>query len=69
MGTPGPGIPFEAECTACADAQFKIKYDKRVQFHAPDHDRYLSMLQRGFEEHLKLVHPGEYAALKLRQRE
>jgi hypothetical protein len=29
--SPGPAraIPFEAECTACADAQFKIKYDKR----------------------------------------
>jgi hypothetical protein len=60
-------IPFEAECTACPDAQFKIEYDKRSEkgvnfgfyppYGPPDHDRYLNVLQREFEEHLKLVHP------------
>jgi hypothetical protein len=43
-------IPFEAECSACPDAQFKIKYDKRSEgpnhgFYAPygppDRDRYM----------------------------
>lgn len=54
-------IPFEAECTACADAQFKIKHDKRME-HNPrfeaDADKYLGALQEMFEEHLHLVHSG-----------
>jgi hypothetical protein len=58
-------IPFEAECTACSDAQFKIKWDKRSEsrsfgrfppFHAPDGDHFKATLERQFEEHMKLVH-------------
>jgi hypothetical protein len=69
--TPGPRIPFEAECTACADAQFKIRYDKRSEwgdfgtfppFGPPELERYTNVLQRQFEEHLKLVHPDEKPA-------
>jgi len=65
--TTGPRIPLEAECTACADAQFKIKYDKRSEsgchggippYGPPDGDRYARVLQREFEEHLKQVHPS-----------
>jgi hypothetical protein len=55
------------------DAVFKIKYDKRLEspavFHRgsppygpPDHDLYVQTLQREFEEHLKIMHPDEYAA-------
>jgi hypothetical protein len=61
---PGPRIPLEAECTACADAQFKIKHDKRLPFgavHQPRSDWYAEMLQRAFDEHVKLVHPDETA--------
>jgi hypothetical protein len=59
---PGPRIPLEAECTACADAQFKIKHDKRLPFgavHQPRSGWYAEILQRAFDEHLKLVHPDE----------
>ncbi len=61
-------IPLEAECTACAEAQFKIKYDKRsgpfffdrrTPLGPPDHDRCRSALQSEFEEHVNLVHPDE----------
>lgn len=54
-------IPFEAECTACADAQFKIKHDKRMEYNPrfeADADKYLSDLQKMFEEHLHLLHSG-----------
>ena len=60
--TAGPRIPLEAECTACADAQFKLKHDKRKEygyFLQPDYERHISVLQRQFDEHLKLVHPDE----------
>ena len=30
----------------------------------PDGDRYMSVLQRDFEEHLKSVHPDEYAEMQ-----
>jgi hypothetical protein len=52
-------IPFEAECTACADVQFKINYDKRKDrgYQYPhDPDRNLIILQKQFEDHLSLVH-------------
>lgn len=62
----GQPIPFEGECSACADAQFKIEYDKRSEgglahgsvppYGLPDRDRYLNTLQRQFEEHVKAVH-------------
>jgi hypothetical protein len=61
--TTGQRIPIEAECTACADAQFKVKYDKRMEyggFHQPNGDRNLSGLQGEFEKHLKLVYPDEF---------
>ena len=71
-------IPFEAECSACADAQFKINYDKRSEggrchglippYGPPDRDRYLNILQREFEEHLKLVHASEGIAKKRKTR-
>jgi len=57
---------IEAECTACSDAQFKIRYDKRSEnfshgfyppFHSPDRDRFMEILERQFEEHVRLVHP------------
>jgi hypothetical protein len=61
--TSGPRIPLEAECTTCADAQFKIKHDKRSEYccflHQPDYDSYERTLQREFEEHLKLVDADE----------
>ena len=65
----GQQIPLEAECTACADAQFKIKHDKRrewmnifggIGMHNPDRDNCMRILEKLFAEHLKLVHPGEY---------
>lgn len=63
IGTPGPGIPFEAECTACADAKFQIKHDKRNEYgygrllpDPPDSDSYTRRLHEWFEEHLKMVH-------------
>ncbi len=56
-------MPLEAECTACADVQFKVKHDKRLEFtgfiRQPSHDSNAEILQRQFEEHLKLVHAGE----------
>jgi hypothetical protein len=58
---------LEGECTACPDAQFKIKYDKRQDwggFHVPDHDANSAILQRQFEAHLKLVHPDDEARRK-----
>jgi hypothetical protein len=58
----GPRIPLEAECTACSDAQFTIKHDKRSEysgFHQPNYDSYGRTLQREFEEHLKQVHGDE----------
>jgi hypothetical protein len=74
--SPGPAraIPFEAECAACADAQFKIKYDKRREcgrgtISGPPADGSMEVLQRQFEEHLKLVHPDEYTAIVKERRE
>ena len=57
-------IPFEAECTACADVQFKIKHDKRWTYRGfselpESRDGYLEKLQAMFDEHLRLVHPVE----------
>jgi len=52
----GRNIPLEAECTSCADVQFKVGYDPRQKFHQPDGDHYRNMLQRMFGEHFKLVH-------------
>ena len=69
--TPGPRIPFEGECTACADAHFKIKYDKRSEVGAhgglppygpPRRELYAEFLERQFAEHLKIAHPDEEAA-------
>jgi hypothetical protein len=71
-------IPFEAECSACADAQFKIKYDKRSEggrchglippYGPPDRDRYLKILEQEFEEHLKVAHASEGDAKKSKTR-
>jgi hypothetical protein len=62
----GPRMPLEAECSACADVQFKIKHDKRLEFtgflQQQSHDCNAGILQRQFEEHVKLVHadpPGD----------
>jgi hypothetical protein len=61
-------IPLEAECTACSDAQFKIKHDKRSEtrpfgafppVYAPNGDHFRATLERQFDEHMKLVHPDE----------
>jgi hypothetical protein len=63
--TQGPGIPFQGECSACPDAKFEIPHDKRKEyrsFHQPNREVYLEWLQRGFDDHLRLVHPDEYAA-------
>ena len=50
-------VPLEAECTSCANAQFKVAHgDPRQPFHQPDRDRYRQLLQHQFDEHLKLVH-------------
>jgi hypothetical protein len=59
--TDGPRIPLEAECAACADAQFKLKHDKRKEYGyylKPDYERNLSFIQSEFEKHLKLVPSG-----------
>ena len=71
IGSPEPRIPFEAECSACADAQFKIKHDKRWEERRPkthlpwgDPNRYVNLLQLEFEEHMKLVHPEEYERIR-----
>jgi hypothetical protein len=59
----GARVPLEAECTACSDVQFKIKHDKRLEYTGfliqPSHDFNAEILQRQFEEHLKLVHSDE----------
>ena len=64
----GQQIPLEAECAACADAQFKIKHDKRrewtnifggIGMHNPDRNNCMHILEELFAEHLKLVHPDE----------
>jgi hypothetical protein len=56
-------MPLEAECTACANVQFKVKHDKRLEFtgflQQQSHDSNAEILQRQFEEHLKLVHAQE----------
>ena len=41
-----------------------MKHDKRKEygyFLQPDYERHISVLQRQFDEHLKLVHPDESA--------
>jgi len=64
--TAGPRIPFEAECTACADAQFKIKCDKRAEhgchdnrYPPPDYERFMNALKAQFEKHLELKHTDD----------
>jgi len=60
--TAGPLIPLEAECTACADAQFNLKHEKHKEYGyylKPDYERNLSFIQGEFEKHLNLVHPDE----------
>jgi hypothetical protein len=52
-----PEIPLEAECTACADAQFKVGYDIRGMFHVPTRSGYLSHLEHLFDLHMMQVHP------------
>ncbi len=54
----GRNIPLEAECTSCADVQFKVGHDPRQNFHQPDGDYYRKMLRTMFDEHSKLVHPS-----------
>jgi hypothetical protein len=65
LRSPRRPIPFEAECSACPDAQFKIKYDKRSEgpchgfyppYGPPDRDRYMEVLKTKFDEHVKLAH-------------
>jgi hypothetical protein len=67
-------IPFERG-VQCSNAKFKIKYKKRSELtsgmalsvyllYAPaDRDRYMGILQRKFDEHLKSMHP-EYAEMQ-----
>ena len=60
-------MPLEAESTACCDAQFEIRWDKRsesrplVHFH--HFTRPIAIISRPYEhqfdEHMKLVHPDE----------
>jgi len=52
----GKKIPIAAECSACADAEFILKIDKRGTFHEPDQEVYLGSLKRQFDDHLKLAH-------------
>jgi hypothetical protein len=70
-------IPIEAECTACPDAQFKIKYDKRSQTSwgvvlspypphvSPDRDDFMAVLLREFNENLTSEHPDDYKESRL----
>jgi hypothetical protein len=60
-------IPFEAECSSCPNAQFKIPYDKR-SYRTPDRDGHFDILQRKFEEHLRSEHANEVASRALRAR-
>lgn len=59
-------IPFEGECTACANAQFKIKHDKRSTYWAygelPESNDYAKKLQDMFEEHLRVAHMAKSPA-------
>lgn len=57
----GKKIPIQAECSACADAEFKLNIDKRKTYHEPDRESYLLALKRKFDAHLKVVHaPDSY---------
>jgi lipoprotein NlpI len=51
-------VPLEAECTACPDIRFKIEDDDKHKSQAPSHWANLRILERQFNEHLKLVHPN-----------
>jgi len=53
----GKKIPIAAECSACADAEFILKIDKRATYHEPDSKTYVVLLKRQFEVHPKLAHP------------
>jgi hypothetical protein len=52
----GRKIPIEAECSACSDERFKVRYDKREHFHEPNADANLHSLKLQFEAHVKLAH-------------
>jgi hypothetical protein len=54
-------MPLEGECSACGNVQFKLFHDPRRPFHQPDRERYRELLQRQFEEHLKVAHPTDSA--------
>jgi hypothetical protein len=53
----GEMVPIEAECSACADARFKVPYDRRQKFfHQPSRPTYLYQLERAFKVHLLEIH-------------
>jgi hypothetical protein len=56
----GLEIPLEAECTACADAQFQVPFDigqqLRKPFIQPNRERFNETLRQAFDEHVRLVH-------------
>ena len=45
-------IPVEAECTACAEAKFRVNSAS----HRPSREEYQKALQREFDHHVKTVH-------------
>lgn len=51
-------IPFEAECTACANAQFKVDESGHTdpRLYTPDRKYYHPLLQDQFDRHFRLVH-------------
>jgi hypothetical protein len=60
-----PAIPFEAECSACPNVQFKIAHDKRSERAQPiesphNRDRNADILQKQFEEHVRLNHTDQF---------
>ncbi|HKD80892.1 MAG TPA: hypothetical protein VKH81_14440 [Candidatus Angelobacter sp.] len=52
----GKKVPPEAECSACADARFRVRYDKREHFLEPNAESNLHSLKLQYENHLKLTH-------------
>lgn len=50
-------VPVEAECSACANATFRIsEWNSGEPFHQPDRQHYQDILQLRFDLHLVNVH-------------
>ena len=48
-------IPVEATCTFCRDVVFQVQPTS----HRPVREEYQKSLQRQFDEHCRLTHPGQ----------